>query len=363
MIERRHDPAKRGFASDNYAGVLPEVLDAIAVANGGHQSSYGADAYTAALAERVRELFGPSASAYPVFNGTGANVVALASMSQRWESVVCAASAHIHVDEGGAPESVAGLKLFTVPTSDGKLTVAGIEDALPDRAGDVHWAQPRVLSVAQATELGTVYSRAELGELVDYAHGRGWSVHVDGSRLANAAASLGVELAASTADVGVDVVSVGGTKSGLLGAELVLVLNPDAVRGVEYGRKSLMQLASKQRFLAAQFLALFSDGLWERVARHANSMAALLADAMADLPGVELTQKVQANAVFATLPREVSLRLMEQVPFYFWDEARGEVRWMCSWDTTEEDVRGFVELVRGELKCGEVRATHRAADT
>lgn len=349
MIEQRHDPSRRGFASDNYAGVLPEALDAIAVANGGHQSSYGADGYTEALGARVRQVFGASTTAYPVFNGTGANVVALASMCARWQSVVCAASAHIHVDEGGAPESVAGLKLFTVPTSDGKLTAAGIDAALPDRAGDVHWAQPRVLSVAQATELGTVYSVHELRELIAYAHGRGWLVHLDGSRLANAAASLGVTLSAVTADVGADVVSFGGTKSGLLGAELVLVLNPDAVHGVEFGRKSLMQLASKQRFLAAQFLALFSDDLWERVARQANSMATLLAESIRDLPGVELTQQVQANAVFATLPHEVSARLMEQVPFYFWDEARGEVRWMCSWDTTREDVREFVELVRAEL--------------
>ncbi|GAB20300.1 putative L-threonine aldolase [Gordonia effusa NBRC 100432] len=349
MIEQLHDTQRRGFASDNYAGVLPEVLEAISVANVGHQSSYGADVYTEALTRRVRELFSPAAQSFPVFNGTGANVLALSAMTQRWEAVVCAESAHIHVDEGGAPEKVSGLKLFTVPTSDGKVTPTAIEAAVPDRAGDEHWAQPRVLSVAQATELGTVYSVAELTELASYAHGRGWSVHIDGSRLANAAAHLDVGLGELTVDVGADVLSVGGTKSGLLGAELVVVLNTEAVRGVEYLRKTLMQLTSKQRFMAAQFLALFDDDLYLRVARHSNAMAALLAESVRELPGVEVTQTVQANAVFATLPHEVSRRLMKQVPFYFWDETRGEVRWMCSWDTTEEDVRGFVELVRAEL--------------
>ncbi|MFW0788752.1 threonine aldolase family protein [Gordonia sp. CPCC 205333] len=352
MIERLHDEQRRGFASDNYAGILPEALEAIAVANVGHQSSYGADLYTEALTRRVYELFSPAAQVFPVFNGTGANVLALSAMADRWESVVCAESAHIHVDEGGAPEKVSGLKLFTVPTSDGKLTPAGIDAAIPDRAGDQHWAQPRVLSVAQATELGTVYSIAELTELAAYAHGRGWSVHLDGSRLANAAAHLNVGLGELTADVGADVLSVGGTKSGLLAAELVVVLNADAVRGVEYSRKTLMQLASKQRFIAAQFLALFDDDLYLRVARHSNAMAALLAGSVRELTGIEVTQVVQSNAVFATLPHEVSRRLMEQVPFYFWDETRGEVRWMCSWDTTEEDVRGFAELVRRELGVG-----------
>lgn len=352
MIAPRHDAGRRGFASDNYAGLLPEVLEAVSVANGGHQSSYGADGYTAALEQRVKELFSPAAQVLPVFNGTGANVVALSAMASRWEAVVCSASAHIHVDEGGAPEKVSGLKLLTVPTSDGKLTPAAIDAALPDRAGDVHWAQPRVLSIAQATELGTVYTTSQLRALTEYAHERGWTVHLDGSRLANAAAHLDVGLSALTADVGVDVVSVGGTKSGLLGAELVLVLNADAVRGIEYVRKSLMQLASKQRFLAAQFLALFDDELYLKVARHANGMAQLLAASVRELPGVELTQDVESNAVFATLPNEVSTRLMAQVPFYFWDEAAGEVRWMCSWDTTEDDVRDFVELVKRELGGG-----------
>ncbi|NMD57031.1 MULTISPECIES: threonine aldolase family protein [Tsukamurella] len=348
-MTRLHDPARRGFASDNYAGVLPEVLEAIAEANLGHQGAYGADDYTAALGERVVELFGDDARAFPVFNGTGANVVALSAVSDRWSAVVCADTGHIHVDEGGAPEKLAGLKLLLVPTTEGKLTPAAITAAVPDRAGDVHWAQPRVLSVAQSTELGTVYTPDELRALAEYAHERGWLLHIDGSRLANAAASLGVSLRAITTDVGADIVSVGGTKSGLLGAELVVVLGTDAAPGIEYVRKLSMQLASKQRFLAAQFLALFDGDRYLRVAGQANAMARLLADLTAGIDGVTITQPVQSNAVFAELPHAAAEALMARVPFYFWDEIRGEVRWMCAWDTTEDDVRAFAASVAEEL--------------
>ncbi|AUN38715.1 threonine aldolase [Tsukamurella tyrosinosolvens] len=348
-MTRLHDPAKRGFASDNYAGVLPEVLEAIAEANLGHQGAYGADVYTAALDARIVELFGDGARAFPVFNGTGANVVALSAVSDRWSAVVCADTGHIHVDEGGAPEKLAGLKLFVVPTVEGKLTPEAITAAVPDRAGDVHWAQPRVLSVAQSTELGTVYTPDELRALAEYAHERDWLLHIDGSRLANAAASLGTDLRAITTDIGADVVSMGGTKNGLLGAELVVVLDAASAPGVEYVRKLSMQLASKQRFLAAQFLALLDDDRYLRVAGHANAMARLLADLVRGIGGVTITQPVQSNAVFAELPRAAAEALMERVPFYFWDEIRGEVRWMCAWDTTEEDVRAFAALISAEL--------------
>lgn len=348
-MTRLHDPSLRGFASDNYAGVLPEVLAAVAEANLGHQGAYGADAYTAALGERIVELFGEGAQAFPVFNGTGANVVALSAVSDRWSAVVCADSGHIHVDEGGAPEKVAGLKLFVVPTAGGKLTPEAITAAVPDRAGDVHWPQPRVLSVAQSTELGTVYTPDELKALADYVHERGWLLHLDGSRLANAAASLGTGLRAITTDIGADIVSVGGTKSGLLGAELVVVLGTGTAGGVEYVRKLSMQLASKQRFLAAQFLALFEGDRYLRVAGHANAMARLLAELVGAIDGVTITQPVQSNAVFAELPHAAAEALMAQVPFYFWDEIRGEVRWMCAWDTTESDVRSFADLVRSQL--------------
>ncbi len=348
-MTRLHDPGRRGFASDNYAGVLPEVLAAVADANLGHQGAYGADEYTAALAERIVELFGDGARAFPVFNGTGANVVALSAVTERWSSVVCADSGHIHVDEAGAPEKLAGLKVLVVPADAGRLTPAAIDAAVPDRAGDVHWAQPRVLSVAQSTELGTVYTPDELRALADYAHGRGWLLHIDGSRLGNAAASLGTSLKAITADIGADVVSVGGTKSGLLGAELVVLLDAGAAPGIEYVRKLSMQLASKQRFLAAQFLALFDGDRYLRVGAHANAMAGLLAELVGGIDGVRITAPVQANAVFAQLPRAAAKALQQRVPFYFWDEARSEVRWMCSWDTTEDDVRDFAAQIEREL--------------
>ncbi|WP_062352721.1 threonine aldolase family protein [Herbidospora yilanensis] len=338
---RRHDPALKGFASDNYAGVHPEILEAIALANGGHQVAYGDDVYTSALRNVFRRHFGERAEAYPVFNGTGANVVSLRAMCQPWESVVCADTAHVHVDEGGAPEVVGSLKLHTVRTPDGKLT----PDLVGTQAwgfGDVHRAQPRVVSITNATELGTVYTPAEIAALTGHAHARGMVVHVDGARLCNAAAALDVPLRALTTDVGVDVVSFGGTKLGLMLGEAVVVLNPDAVRGLPYIRKTSMQLASKMRFVSAQFEALLGGDLWLRNARNANTMAARLAEKAGGLPHVTLTRRPQANAVFATLPGEVADRVRKDFPFYTWNQETGEVRWMCSFDTTEEDVDAFV---------------------
>lgn len=346
--ERRHDPAVRGFASDNYAGVHPEVLAAVALANDGHQVAYGEDAYTAHLQEVFRGHFGPSAQTYPVFNGTGANVVALQAVTSRWESVICAESAHIHVDECGAPEKLAGLKLLTVPTEDGRLT-----PELIDRQawgwGDQHRAQPRVVSIAESTELGTVYSPEEIAEICHHAHERGMVVHLDGARLANAAASLGVPLRALSTDAGVDIMSFGGTKNGLMFGEAVVVLNPEAVRGVDYLRKLSMQLASKMRFVSVQFEALLAGDLWLRNASHANAMAARLADAVRDIPGVALTRPVRSNAVFAVIPAEVTERLQKRFRFYTWDESTGEVRWMTAFDTTESDIDTFAAAVREEL--------------
>lgn len=339
---------ERGFASDNYAGVHPEVMAAMAAVNIGHQPAYGEDATSAALAERFRELFGPRAEVYPVFNGTGANVVALQAMAKPWEAVVCAQSAHVHVDEGGAPEKVAGLKLWLVPTADGKLT----PDLLDSQAwgyGDVHRAQPAVLTITQSTELGTLYAVEELAALVDRAHSHGMKVHLDGARISNAAAALGVPFAAFTTDLGIDAVSFGGTKNGAMAAEAVVVLNPEAVPGVPYLRKSAMQLASKMRFISAQLLALVTDDLWLRNASHSNAMAALLAEGAGGIDGVTLTQQTQANAVFAVLPAAVTEKLQQEFRFYTWDQATGEVRWMCSWDTTAEDVQRFVAAVEQEM--------------
>ncbi|MBB5082415.1 threonine aldolase family protein [Nonomuraea endophytica] len=344
----RHDPELKAFASDNYAGVHPEILEAIARANGGHQISYGEDVYTEALQGVFRRHFGERAQVYPVFNGTAANVVSLRAMLDTWQAVVCADTAHIHTDEGGAPEVAGGIKLFTVPTPDGKLTPELI-DTQAWGFGDVHRAQPGVVSISNTTELGTVYTPAEITAICEHAHGLGLKVHLDGSRLTNAAAALDVPLRALTTDAGVDVLSFGGTKIGLLYGEAVVVLNPDAARGVDYIRKTYMQLSSKMRFVSAQFEALLGGDLWSRNAKRANAMGRRLAEAVRDIPGVEVPRPVEANAVFAILPPEVTERLQKRFRFYTWNSAIGEVRWMCSFDTTEADVDAFAAAVREEM--------------
>ena len=343
-----HDPQARGFASDNYAGIHPEILEAIGRANGGHQVAYGGDVYTRQLQGVFQQHFGADASAYPVFNGTGANVVSLQAMTERWDAVICAESAHINVDECGAPERVGGLKLLAVPTPQGKLTPGLVELAAGGR-GDEHRAQPKVVSITQSTELGTLYSVAEVAVIVEQAHARDLAVHLDGARIANAAAALEVPMRAFTTDVGVDVVSFGGTKNGMMLGECVIVLNPEAVRGMVFVRKLSMQLASMMRFVSAQFDALLSGDLWLRNASHANAMAARLDAAVRDVDGVEVQRPVQANSVFAILPAAVTARLQSRYPFYVWDEGSGEVRWMTSFDTTEADVDGFAAALRDEM--------------
>ena len=349
-MTRAHDPAWRGFASDNYAGIHPEVLTALAHANEGHQVSYGEDVYTARLAEVVREQFGAQAEVFPVFNGTGANVVALTSLLPRWGAVVAAKTAHIHNDEGGAPEKVTGLKLFVVPTPDGKLT----PELIATEAwgwGDEHRAQPLAVSITQTTELGTLYTPAEVRAIADWAHEHGMALHMDGARIWNAAAALGVPFREFTVDAGVDILSFGGTKIGLLAAEAIVVLDPARVDGIVFLRKSTMQLASKMRFMSAQLLALFEDGLGLSAATHANAMAARLRGALEELalPGLGFSQQTQANAVFAVLANDAADRIREKVRFYDWDRAGGEVRWMTAFDTTEADVDAFVEVIRAEL--------------
>ncbi|SNS45139.1 L-threonine aldolase [Actinomadura meyerae] len=341
-------PAARGFASDNQASVHPDVLAAFAEVNAGHQPAYGDDAVTGRLREIVRRHFGDRAEVYPVFNGTGANVVSLQAMSERWSSVVCPESAHINTDECGAAEKIAGLKLVTVPAPDGKLTPGQVE-RYATGFGNVQRRQPAVVSITQSTELGTVYTAEETAAVAAAAHERGLTVHMDGARIANAAASLGVPLRALTTDAGVDVLSFGGTKNGLLLGEAIVVLNPDAVRGVDYLRKSSMQLASKMRYVSAQLVALLEGDLWLRNAAHANAMAARLAAAARAVPGVEITQPVQANTVFAVIPKDAAERLRERFPFYTWDEATGEVRWVCSFDTTAADVDAFAAALAAEM--------------
>ena len=345
---------ERGFASDNHAGAHPEVLEALAQANAGHADSYGGDPWTARLRELLRGHFGESARSYPVFNGTGANVLCLDVLTHRHDAVICTADAHIHVDECGAPERIAGVKLLTVETEHGKLAP---DDVLrwEARRGDEHHVQPRVVSITQSTELGTLYRPEEVAAIAAAAHDRGMYLHVDGARLANAAAGLGCSLRELTTDAGVDAVSLGGTKNGLLFGEVAVFLGKEPRDEViPFARKQVMQLASKMRFISAQFEALMGTGdLWLRSAAHANEMAARLAGGVEELEGVELVHPVEANGVFARLPRPAIGRLLDELPgehpFYVWDDAAGVVRWMCSWDTTAEDVDGLLEATERAL--------------
>lgn len=337
--------AVKAFASDNQAAAHPAVLAAVAEANAGHATAYGADPWTARAEELLRAHFGEHARSFLVFNGTGANVLCLRAMCRPWESVVCAATAHVNVDEGGAPEHVAGVKLHAVDTPDGKLRPELVAPRL-GRRGDEHVVQPRVVTVSQSTELGTCYAAGELAALATFAHERGLLVHVDGARLSNAAAALDVPLRTLATDAGVDAVSFGGTKNGLLFGEAVVLLRPELAEGFAYLRKQTLQLASKGRFLAAQFVALLEGDLWHRNAAHANAMAARLASAVADAPGVRITRPVAANGVFAVLPAAATALLQRDWSFYVWNAASGEVRWMCSWDTTAGEVDSFAAAIR-----------------
>ncbi|GAA2579036.1 low specificity L-threonine aldolase [Winogradskya consettensis] len=353
-MDQLHDTGYRGFASDNYAGAHPEVLAAISTANGGHQVSYGADAYTQRLLEVTREHFGDQAEVFPVFNGTGANVTALTSLVPRWGAVIATSTAHIHTDENGAPERIGGLKLLTVPTPDGKLT-----PELIDREawgwGDEHRAQPLVASITQTTELGTLYTPAEIRAIAEHVHAKGMTLHMDGARIANAAAALGMPLREFTTDAGVDILSFGGTKNGILYGEAIVALTPGAADGLVYLRKMNMQLASKMRFVSAQLLALFENDLYLRSASHANAMAARLRAALDEavaagkITGLSFSQPTQANAVFAELPNDAADRIREKFRFYDWDRAAGQVRWMTSFDTTEADVDAFVTTICQEV--------------
>jgi len=349
-----HDLLSRGFASDNYSGVHPDILDAMARANGAHQGAYGADVYTAELARVFERHFGEGVHVFPVFNGTGANVIGLQSMLPRWGAVICAATAHINTDEGGAPERVGGLKLLPIITPDGKLTPALIDQEAWGW-GDEHRAQPLVVSITQTTELGTLYTPEEVRAIADHAHANGMLLHMDGARISNAAAALDLPFRAFTRDAGVDVLSFGGTKNGMMLGECIVVLNPKASTGLTYLRKLNMQLSSKMRFISAQLIALLEGDLWHRNADHANAMAARLRgsleEAIADgsITGLSFSQPTQANAIFAVLPAGVADRVREAYRFYDWNPATGEVRWMCGFDTTPDDVDAFVDALTKEL--------------
>ncbi len=336
------------FASDNAAPVHPAVMAAIEAANTGAAPAYGADPWTTRAELWFAQVFGTDTSAALVWNGTGANVVALRALVKPWEAVICTAQAHINVDECGAPERLAGCKLIDVPTRDGKLTPAQVESALTG-IGDQHRVQPRVVSVTQSSEYGTVYTNAELRAIADVAHRHDLLVHMDGARIANAVAALGASLRECTVEAGVDVLSFGATKNGAMGAEAVVVFDPAVAASLPFLRKQTAQLASKMRFLAAQFIGLAEGDTWLANARQANAMAQRLAAALRGIEGVTITQSVDANAVFALLPRAAVEALQHDFHFYVWDESTGEVRLMCNWATEPGDVDQFVDAIRAQL--------------
>ncbi len=340
--------ARRGFASDNSATVHPDVLAAIARVNVGHAFGYGHDDYTQHVEAMIEEEFGEGSRAFLVFNGSGANVLCMRAACRPGQALICTDTAHMNVDECGAPEALAGVKLLTVPGVDGKLTPDLVRSRI-ERVGDEHAVQPRVVSISQCTELGTVYTPTDVMKLAKAVHSEGLLLHVDGARLSNAAAALRIPFRAITTDVGVDLVSFGGTKNGLLGGEAVVFLADGLADGFEFIRKQTLQLASKMRFLAAQFEALLTDELWFRCASNANAMATKLAQELEGIPKLKITRPVHSNAVFATLPPKARAELQEEFAFYVWDEAADEVRWMCSWDTTAEDVENFADEIRAVL--------------
>lgn len=347
------------FASDNYAGVHPRVMAALAAADDGPAPAYGADAQTQAARARFKEVLGPEAEAFFVFLGTAANVLALSAMTRPHHAVLCASSAHINVDECGAPEAHLGCKLMCVDTPDGKLTPELLRPFLA-HLGNEHHNQPRVVSMAQATELGTLYTLDEIRSLASFAHDHGMLLHMDGARLGNAAVALGCGLRAMTGGAGVDALSFGGTKNGLMFGEAVIFFRPELAQDFAFIRKQGMQLCSKMRFIAAQFLALLdgdvdcngAGALWRENAAQANAMARLLAERVADIPGVAITQAVETNAVFAHLAPAVIARLQARFAFYVWDHETNVVRWMTSFATTEAEVEAFALAVREEAQAG-----------
>jgi threonine aldolase len=341
--------SKRSFASDNNAGVHPEVIEAIAAANEGHVVAYGNDPITARAIKLFQKHFGRDVAVYFVFGGTGANVLGLKAITKSYQAIICADTSHVNTDECGAPENFTGCKLLTIPTPDGKLRVDQIKPLLHG-IGVEHHVQPAVITISQATEMGTVYTKKELKTLANFAHERGMLLHVDGARLSNAAVSLDASLKEITADVGVDVLSFGGTKNGMLYGEAVVFFNPKLAGDFKYIRKQGMQLSSKMRFIAAQFEAMLSGNLWRRGPERANRMAQLLANELAKLPQIKITQPVEANGVFAVIPRKYIPALQKKYFFYVWDEETSEVRLMASFDTTEGDIRDFVKFVRKTVK-------------
>ncbi|NME66966.1 threonine aldolase family protein [Flammeovirga aprica] len=333
---------KKTLASDNYSGANPEIIEALGRVNVGHQGSYGADDATAGAIAVFKKLLKEDIDVYFTMNGTGANVTALSSVCPSYGAIICSSVAHINVDECGAPEKFGGFKLLTVEKENGKLTPDDITPFLVN-LGEQHWSQPKVVSITQATEYGTVYTCEEIKAIADIAHKNNLLLHVDGARISNAAVSLGVSFKEMLVDTGVDFISFGGTKNGLMFGEAVIFLNTKISENYKFVRKQGMQLLSKMRYIAVQFETLFGSDLWKENALHANKMAKKLAEGLGKVPEVVITQEVQANGVFAILPKEVIPAMQEQSPFYVWNEQTNEVRLMCSFDTSEEEINAFIE--------------------
>ena len=334
----------KSFASDNYSGIHPVILQSIQLANSLHEISYGDDYYTEKADHIFEQLFGKVKVLY-AFNGTGANIISLKCCTLPFQAIICAETAHINADECGAPTQNIGSSLITIKTPNGKLTPALIQPFL-SRIGNVHNTQPKTISISQSTELGTVYSIAELKSLCNFAHQHGFYVHLDGARISNAVATLGVSLKEATLDCGVDIMSFGGTKNGMMIGEAVLIFNEELIANAPYYQKQTAQLFSKNRFIAAQFIALLTKDLWKEMASHANKMAQLLASEVIKIEGVTITQSVDANGVFVIIPRHVIIPLQQKYRFYVWNEETAELRWMCSFDTTEDEVFDFVNTLK-----------------
>lgn len=341
--------SKRGFASDNNAGVHPAIMKALNEVNTGHTLAYGDDSCTIQAVEKMKQIFGHECSVFFVFNGTAANVLGLGSATRAFNAVICAETAHINVDECGAPEKYTGCKLLSIATDNGKLTVDSIKKHMHG-FGDQHHSQPKIISISQTTEMGTVYSPAEVKTLADFAHSHNMKLHMDGARISNAAASLGMEFRKFTTDAGVDILSFGGTKNGMMYGEAVVFFKPGTSEDFKFHRKQGMQLASKMRYISAQFNAFLENDLWKSNAQHANKMAKLLYDRVKNIKEVTVTQEVQANGVFVILPERIASQLQKETFFYPWDESRSEYRWMTAFDTTEEDINGFVDRLQKLLE-------------
>jgi len=339
----------RGFASDNNSGVHPDILKALVDVNEGHVVGYGDDRYTAEAIEKFSEVFGKEVEVLFVYNGTGANVTAIQALTHPFNAVICSDLSHIYVDECGAPEKQSGCKLLPLRIPDAKLTVGAIKQHMHG-FGFEHHSQPKMVSITQVTEVGTVYTIDEIKEIAGFVHSHDMYLHMDGARISNAAAALGCSFREMTFDAGVDVLSFGGTKNGLMFGEAVVFANAKLAENVKYIRKQTTQLHSKMRYTAAQFKTLLTDDLWKKNASHANRMARRLAEKVEEIPEIKITQKVEANGVFCIVPEKLIKPLQAEYFFYMWDESRNEVRWMTSFDTTEEDIDGFVSLIKKLLK-------------